>query len=170
MNESYFELIFAIFDEKPLFLSILDTFWAIFGQISYSTSGNDCLSIELNYLLNWISRIFLELNNILNWILGKAILNRILNESFFGKIQKLNWIRLGIGHHYAWISKWWYVWWSPADIYLQETSKIAGKLPGCPSRPPCPLRQGLKERRMISEASRYKLAHRLNIIHTKGHV
>ena len=26
---------------------------------------------------------FFELNNILNWILGKAILNRILNESFF---------------------------------------------------------------------------------------
>ena len=36
----------------------------------------------------------------LNWILGKAILNRILNESFFGKIQTLNWIRLGIAHPY----------------------------------------------------------------------
>ena len=30
MNKSYFESIFAIFDEKPLFLSILDTFWALF--------------------------------------------------------------------------------------------------------------------------------------------
>ena len=40
--------------------------------------------------MNWISRIFFWLNNILNWILGKAILNRILNESFFGKFQ--HWI------------------------------------------------------------------------------
>ena len=52
MNESYFESIFAIFDEKPPFLSILDTFWAIFGHFSYSTSINDSLAIELNYLLN----------------------------------------------------------------------------------------------------------------------
>ena len=99
MNESYFESIFAIFDEKSPFLSILDTFWTIFGHFSYSTSIKESLTIELNYLLNWISRIFFELNNILNWILGKAILNRILNESFFGKIQTLNWIRLGIRHH-----------------------------------------------------------------------
>ena len=48
-----------------------------------------------------MSRILFELNNILNWILGKSILNRILNESFLGKIQTLNWIRLGIGHHYC---------------------------------------------------------------------
>ena len=55
--------------KAPLFLG---------GHFSYSTSIND--------LLNWISRILFELNNILNWILGKAILNRILNELFFGKI------------------------------------------------------------------------------------
>ena len=90
MNESYFESIIAIFDEKPPFLSILDTFWAIFGQFSNSTSINDLLTIELNNLLNWINRFFFELNNILNRILGKAILNRILNESFFGKFQ--HWI------------------------------------------------------------------------------
>ena len=83
--------------KSPLFC----LFWTLFGHFAYSTSINDSLTIELNYLLNWISRIFFELNNILNWILGKAILNRILNESFFGKIQKLNWIRLGIGHHYC---------------------------------------------------------------------
>ena len=74
------------FDDKPPFFSILDTFWPIFGHFSYSTSINHSLTIELN--------------NILNWILGKAILNRILNESFFGKIQILNWIRLGIVNHY----------------------------------------------------------------------
>ena len=100
MNKSYFESIFAIFDEKPPFLSILDTFWPIFGHFSYSTSINHSLTIELNNILNWITRVYFELNNILNWILGKAILNRILNESFFGKIQILNWIRLGIVHHY----------------------------------------------------------------------
>ena len=63
MNESYFESIFAIFDEKPPFLSILDTFWAIFGQLSHSTRINDPLTIELNNLLNWISRFFF------NWII-----------------------------------------------------------------------------------------------------
>ena len=52
MNESYFESIFAIFDEKPPFLSILDTFWAILGHFSHSTSINDPLTIELNYILN----------------------------------------------------------------------------------------------------------------------
>ena len=83
---------------KILFLGLI---WTLFGHFSYTTSINDPLTIELNNLLIWISRILFELNNILNWILGKAILNRILNESFFGKIQILNWIRLGIVHHYC---------------------------------------------------------------------
>ena len=81
MNESYFELIFAIFDEKLPFLPIFDTFWAIFGPLAYSTSIHDSLTIESSFELN--QQNFLELNNILNWILGKAILNWILNESFF---------------------------------------------------------------------------------------
>ena len=63
MNESFFESIFVIFDEKSPLLSILDTFWTIFGHFSYSTSIKESLTIELNYLLNWISRIFL------NWII-----------------------------------------------------------------------------------------------------
>ena len=33
-------------------------FWTLFGHFSYSNSINDALTIELNYLLNWISRIF----------------------------------------------------------------------------------------------------------------
>ena len=66
MNESYFGSIFAIFDEKFPFLSILNTFWAIFGHYFCSTSINDFLTIELNYLLNWISRIFFKVNDILN--------------------------------------------------------------------------------------------------------
>ena len=32
MNNSIFESIFAVFDDKPPFLSILDTFWSIFVQ------------------------------------------------------------------------------------------------------------------------------------------
>ena len=35
MNNSIFESIFAVFDDKPPFLSILDTFWPIFGHFSY---------------------------------------------------------------------------------------------------------------------------------------
>ena len=60
----------------------------------------------LNWIFFWIEFFwnFFQLNNILNWILCKAILNRILNESFFGKIQTLSWIRLDIAHHYAQIT------------------------------------------------------------------
>ena len=74
----------------------LGNFWAIslFEQYKWFPD----YWIELSFVLNHLN-IF-ELNNFLNWILGKAILNRILNESFFGKIQILNWIRLGIVHHY----------------------------------------------------------------------
>ena len=72
---------------KALFSCLFLTLSAIFGPFSFSTSIHDPLTIKLNHLLNWIGILFLELNNILNWILGKAILNRILNESFFGKIQ-----------------------------------------------------------------------------------
>ena len=71
----------------------MDTFWANFGHFSYSTSINDSLTIEFNYLLKWISRIFFELNNILNWFSGKPILTQILNESFFGKKFK-HWVEL----------------------------------------------------------------------------
>jgi len=52
MNNSIFESIFAVFDDKPPFLSILDTFWPIFGHFSYSTSINHSLTIELNNILN----------------------------------------------------------------------------------------------------------------------
>ena len=129
MNNSIFESIFAVFDDKPPFLSILDTFWPIFGHFSYSTSINHSLTIELNNILNWITRVYFELNNILNWILGKAILNRILNESFFGKIQILNWIRLGIVNHYTitYSSSFALIWLhqlppTPASNHIEETT------------------------------------------------
>ena len=83
-------MIFAILDEKSPFWSIVNTFWAIFGHFPYLTSINDSLTIELNPLLNWISRFFL--NWTIFWIESwvKQYLNRILNESFFGKIK--HWI------------------------------------------------------------------------------
>ena len=73
----------------------LGNFWALVPSDQYQWFPGKW--IELSFELN--QQIFFELDNILNWILCKAILNQILNESFFGKIQKLNWIRLGIGHH-----------------------------------------------------------------------
>ena len=100
MNESYFESIFAIFDDKPPFFCL---FWTLFGQFLGNFPIRPVLMIPwlLNWIIFWIeSADFFELINILNWILDKAILNRILNESSFGKIQTLNWIRLGIAHHY----------------------------------------------------------------------
>ena len=60
----------------------------IFGHFSYSTSINDSLTIELNIF--WIESPEFILNYILNWILGKAILNRIWNESFLAKFK--HWI------------------------------------------------------------------------------
>ena len=99
MNETYFQSMFAIFDEKTFFC-LFGHFLGNFCALFLPTSINDSLTIELNYLLDWISRIFFEFDNVLNWILAKAILNRILSESFFGNIQTLNWIRLGIAQPY----------------------------------------------------------------------
>ena len=76
-------------------MSILDTFWVIFGHFFYLTSINDSLTVELSHLLNWISRNIFELNNILNWILGKPILNQILNESFFWQNSNIELNQIG---------------------------------------------------------------------------
>ena len=58
MNESYFESIFAIFDEKSRLLSILDIFWALFlfDQYQWFPDYWIELSFELNQqnFLNWI--------------------------------------------------------------------------------------------------------------------
>ena len=75
----------------------LDNFWALFLFDQYQRVPD--YWIELSFELN--QQNFFELNNILNWILGKALLNRILNESFFGTFPNrpvlmipwlLNWI------------------------------------------------------------------------------
>ena len=88
-NESYIESIFWIFKWKAPFL-------VYFGHFSDSTSINDSLTIELNYLLNWITTIIFELNNCLNWILGNQYWIKYWIESNFDEIQTLNWIVLGI--------------------------------------------------------------------------
>ena len=57
---------YLLFQWKVPFLSILDTFWAIFGHFSHLTSINDSLTIELNYFFQLNQQNFFELNNILN--------------------------------------------------------------------------------------------------------
>ena len=60
-----------------------------------------CLKIfELNNFLNWIFVKNIELDNFLNWIFVKYYWIEYWIESFFGKIQILNWINLGIAHPY----------------------------------------------------------------------
>ena len=93
-NESYIESIFWIFNWKGPFLVYFGTFWALFWFNQYQWFPDYWieLSIELNqqnlfWIESWLKQYCL------NWILVKSILNRILNESFFGKIQTLNWIR-----------------------------------------------------------------------------
>ena len=95
MDESYFELISAIFVEQSPFFCLI---WTLFGQFlgTYPYQWYpDYWMLNWIIFFHWISRTF-ELNNILNWILSESILSRILNDSFFGKIQTLYWIRWGI--------------------------------------------------------------------------
>ena len=71
------------------FLCFFDTFWAVYGHFSDSTSINDSLTTELNFLLDWITRVF-WLNNSLNWIL-----NRILNWVIFQQNSNIKLDRIG---------------------------------------------------------------------------
>ena len=68
---------YFIFDEKSPFSSIFDTFWGLF--LFHHYQWFPVYWIELSFELN--EQNFFEFNNILNWILGKAILNRTLNEN-----------------------------------------------------------------------------------------
>ena len=80
--------------KSPLFCR----FWTLFGHFlgTFPVRSVSMIPWQLNWIIFWIesAELFFELNDILNWILGRAILNWILNESFFGRIQTLNWIRL----------------------------------------------------------------------------
>ena len=76
------------FMKSPPFFCLFCTLGAIFGH--YSLRPVSMIFWLLKWIIFWIESGDLSLN----WILGKAIMNRILNESFFGKIQTLNWIRL----------------------------------------------------------------------------
>ena len=66
---------FQYFSLKSLLICL---FWTFFGHFSCSTSINDSLTIESNYCLNWITRIYVELNNSVYLILGKS--NTLLNN------------------------------------------------------------------------------------------
>ena len=66
MNESYFHSIIAIFDENSSFLSILDTFWAIFG--SFPIRPISMIPWLLNWIIFWIESAEFLLNWILFWI------------------------------------------------------------------------------------------------------
>ena len=60
--------------------------FCLFGHFSDSTSINDSLTTELNYLLNWIIFWIESPEFILNWILN----NQYWIESFFDKLK--HWI------------------------------------------------------------------------------
>ena len=45
MNESYFESIFAIFDKKPIFLFILNTYWALIWFSKYQWFPTRCIEL-----------------------------------------------------------------------------------------------------------------------------
>ena len=66
MNESYFESIFAIFDEKSPFTSILDTFRAIFGH--FPIRPVSMIPWLLNWIILWIESTDLSLIWIIFWI------------------------------------------------------------------------------------------------------
>ena len=84
---------------------ILKTPFCLFGHFSESSSINDSLTIELNYVLNWISRIFL--NRIILWIdswVQQYWIEYLMNH-FLAKFKY--WIESD------WVSattKWWW-WW-----------------------------------------------------------
>ena len=80
MNESHFESIFAIFDEKSpfcLFWTLLETFWALFWF-----DQKQWLPDSLNNHLNWITIVYFELNNSSNSIFGKQYWIENWIESF----------------------------------------------------------------------------------------
>ena len=88
MNESYFEPILVILMKSPPFFVCFGHFLGTF----YSTSINDSPTIELNYRLIWITRVYLELNDSLNWILGNQyrIESNIELDYFYAKFK--HWI------------------------------------------------------------------------------
>ena len=84
MNEwiVYWIEIFNFWRKKIPFLVNFGHYLGTFGHFSDSTSINESLTIELNRLLNWITKVYFELNNSLNWILGKQYWIKNWIESF----------------------------------------------------------------------------------------
>ena len=78
-----------ILNQYFLFLSNKTFFSSLFAHFLGTFQIQPISMIPLNCLLNWINRVYFELTKSLNWILGE----QYWIESFFGKIQTLNWIR-----------------------------------------------------------------------------
>ena len=78
---------FQFFYIKP---PIFCLFWTLFGHSSNSTSINDSLTIELNFLLNWITRVYFELNNIWIELWVSNIESNIKLNHFLAKLK--HWI------------------------------------------------------------------------------
>ena len=78
----------------------------------------------LNWIIFWID--FFEMNNFLNWIFVKNYCIEYWIESFFGKIQILNWINLGIAHPYIIFI-----------VCISQTQGIARFLSACKNETQC---------------------------------
>ena len=105
LNQMYFELILWYFTLKypknttTCLIMPLNTLQYVIFMIHHnSTNISTSPFIELNNFLNWIFVKNIELDNFLNWIIVKYYWIEYWIESFFGEIQILNWINLGIVH------------------------------------------------------------------------
>ena len=92
--------------KKPLFFCL---FWTLFGQFlgTFPILPVSMIPWLLNWIIFWIESAEFFFDRIIIWIESwvKQYWIEYEYESFFGKIQTLIWIRLGIGHHYLGPSK-----------------------------------------------------------------
>ena len=103
MNEWCFESIFAFFDDKPLFLSILGTFWPILG--TFPIRPVSMIPWLLNWIIFWIESADFFWNWIIFWI-----------ESWV----KQYWIKYWMNHFLAKFKHW-----IESDWVSDTTTEIA---------------------------------------------
>ena len=88
--------------KSPLFC----LFWTLFGQFlgTFPIRPVSMIPWLLNWIIFWIESAEFLLNWIIFWIESWVMQYWIEYwiKLFFGKIQTLNWIRLGIAHPYTW--------------------------------------------------------------------
>ena len=110
--------------KKPPFFVYIGHFWSVFGHFSDLTSINDSLTIEVNCLLNCITRGYFELSNSSNWILGSNTKSNVELNHFLAKFKHWIesdrvslapnlayrthlWIQEITPNHEPWIMNWW---------------------------------------------------------------